>query len=313
MLRLTTRCNSGCAHCTIADIAHHPDKTLEEASAELVRAQQTGCTELVIMRGEATLQPRVLLKLTRRARTLGYTHVQLQTNARMLSYGELVDRLIDAGMTFFEVSIFGHDQGLHDAVDGTEGAFDQAIAGLRNLVDRGVGLMVTVPVVKRNVLKLPDIAEMLGGLGVKRVQFNFSRPVKVGPAWQTDVLVRLGEASPFIREALSRARALGMTAETEAVPLCHLDPADAGGADVHEDFGRHAVADVHRREDDLTDHRQTQRPVAAPCEQCHARDRCPRTWAAYQMLYGTWEFEPLPAPRPPVGKRTEAPKNPAPA
>ncbi|MDP6943237.1 MAG: radical SAM protein, partial [Myxococcota bacterium] len=146
MLRLTTRCNSGCDHCTIADIAHHPDKTLEEASAELVQGRQTGCTELVVMRGEATLQPKVLLKLTRRARSLGYTHVQLQTNARMLSYGELVDRLMDAGMTFFEVSIFGHDTALHDAVDGTEGAFDQAIAGLRNLVDRGAALMVTVPV-----------------------------------------------------------------------------------------------------------------------------------------------------------------------
>jgi len=247
----------------------------------------------VIMRGEATLQPKVLLKLTRRARQIGYTHVQLQTNARMLSYGELVDRLMAAGMSFFEVSVFGPDAALHDAVDGTEGAFEQAIAGLKNLIDRDAALMVTVPIVKRNVLRLPDIADMLGGMGVRRVQFNFSRPVQVGPAWQTSVLVRLGEASPFIREALRRARALGMDAETEAVPLCHLDETDRGGADVHEDFSRHSVADVHRSEDDLTDHRQTQRPMAEPCEQCHARDRCPRTWAAYQMLYGTWEFQPL--------------------
>ena len=131
-------------------------------------------------------------------------------------------------------------------------------------------------------------------MGVPRVQFNFSRPVKVGPAWQTGVLVRLDEASPFIRDALRRARSLGMVAETEAVPLCHLDPTDVGGADVHEDFGRHAVADVHRSEDDLTDHRQSQRPVAEPCARCHASDHCPRTWAAYQMLYGTWELRPLP-------------------
>ena len=297
MLRLTTRCNSGCAHCTIADIAHHPDKTLDEATQELLRGQQGGCDELVIMRCEATSQPKVLLKLTRRAKKLGYTHIQLQTNARMLSYGELVDRLIDAGMTFFEVSIFGHDAQLHDAVDGTDGAFDQAMAGLKNLIDRGVALMVTVPVVKRNYLKLPEIAEMLGGLGVTRIQYNFSRPVLVGPEWQTKVLVRLDEASPLIREGLRRARAIGMVAETEAVPLCHLDPDDSGGADVHEDFGRHAVSDVHRRSDDLTDHRQTQRPVAEPCETCAVQSRCPRTWAAYQMLFGTWELRPLTASR----------------
>ena len=293
MLRVTTRCNSGCAHCTIADIAHHPDKTLEEATQELVRAQETGCDELVIMRGEATLQPKILLKLVRRARQLGYRHVQLQTNARMLSYGELVDRLMGAGLNFFEVSIFGHNAALHDAVDGTEGAFEQAMAGLGNLIARDADLMVTVPVVKRNVLRLPEIAEALAALGVRRVQYNFSRPVKVGPAWQTQVLVRLDEASPFIREALRRARALGMIAETEAVPLCHLDSTDIGGADVHEDFARHAVSDVHRREDDLTDHRQHQRPVAEPCEACVAKERCPRTWAAYQMLFGTWELRPL--------------------
>ena len=293
MLRLTTRCNSGCAHCTIADIAHHPDKTLQDATDELIRGREGGCTELVIMRGEATLQTKVLLQLTRRARKLGYVHVQLQTNARMLSYGELVDRLIHAGMSFFEVSIFGHDRDLHDAVDGTEGAFDQAIAGLKHLVERDAPLMVTVPVVKRNVLRLPEIAEMLAGLGVRRIQYNFSRPVKVGPEWQTKVLVRLDEASPMIREGMRRARALGMIAETEAVPLCHLDPDDAGGADVHEDFSRHAVSDVHRRADSLKDHRQSQRPVAEPCEACNAKEHCPRTWAAYQMLFGTWELRPL--------------------
>ena len=156
MLRLTTRCNSGCAHCTIADIAHHPDKTLEEASQELVSGSQSGCTELVIMRGEATLQPKVLLKLTRRARQLGYTHVQVQTNARMLSYGELVDRLMAAGMSFFEVSIFGHDAALHDAVDGTEGAYQQAMAGLRNLVARDAPLMA----VSYTHLTLPTICSV---------------------------------------------------------------------------------------------------------------------------------------------------------
>ena len=145
MLRVTTECNSGCGHCTIADIAHHPDKTRDEVMAEMMRGRQTGCDELVFMRGEATLDAKGLIRLTRAARKMGYRHIQLQTNARMLSYAVLVERLIEAGMTFFEVSFFGHDARLHDAVDGTEGAFKQASAGLRNLTAAGAPLMVTVP------------------------------------------------------------------------------------------------------------------------------------------------------------------------
>ena len=81
----------------------------------------------------------------------------------------------------------------------------------------------------------------------------------------TDPLVRLSDASPHIRQALRAAADLGMTGETEAVPLCHLD-ANAAGADIEEDFARHSVADVHRSSASLADHRETSRPRANPCE-----------------------------------------------
>lgn len=291
LVRLTLKCNSGCAHCTIADIAHHPEPGTEQVWKQIVDGHQRGCRELVFMRGEPTLR-KDLVPLTRNSRKLGYTHIQVQTNARMLSYPRYVDKLLRAGMSFFEVSLFGHNAWLHDAVDGTEGAFVQASAGLRNLVERGAALMVTVPIVKRNYLSLSDIVRYLHDAGVGRVQLNFSRPVQVGPQWVTQPLVRLSDASPHIRKALRLAAELGMVGETEAVPLCHLDP-DARGADIEEDFARHSVADVHRNEASMADHRETSRPRADACDGCVVATRCPRTWVAYQMLYGTWEFAPI--------------------
>ncbi len=290
MLRLTTRCNSGCAHCTIADIAHHGERSLEEAWEEVQRGRAAGAAELVIMRGEATLRARDLLRLTRRSRRIGYEHVQLQTNARMLAYSELVVRLVDAGVTFFEVSWFGHTAALHDAIDGTPGAFVQARAGLENLLAAGVGLLVTVPVIAANTQALPAIVADLADLGVGRVQLNFSRPVQVAGVWRTEPLVRLAVASPHIRAALAVARERGVFGETEAVPLCHLDVLDHRGGDVDTDFGEHAVSDVHRREEDLREHRRRMRPFGPECGTCTLRRRCPTTWAAYQELYGTAEF-----------------------
>ena len=292
MVRLTTQCNSGCAHCTIADIAHLPERPVESIWQEIEAGRARGCDELVFMRGEATLR-KELVKLVRKARQIGYSHIQLQTNGRMLSYPQYVEKLVTAGVTFFELSYFGHEAGLHDAIDGTEGAFEQANAGLRNLVASGCGLLVTVPVVRRNLLSLVDIISHLHEEGVERVQFNFSRPVMIGKGWNTFPLVRLAEASPHIRSGLREARRLGLIGSTEAVPFCHLDPEDRDGFDATEDFSRHQVVDVHRVEADLTSHREHMRPKAASCEACVARDTCPRTWADYQRIYGTWELTAL--------------------
>jgi molybdenum cofactor biosynthesis enzyme MoaA len=292
MVRLTTKCNSRCAHCTIADIAHHPEPTVERVWEDIVQGRRDGCTELVFMRGEATLK-KELLSLTRQARRIGYEHVQLQTNARMLAYPEYVDRLLSAGVSFFEVSFFGDTAALHDRIDGCAGAFAQASAGLRHLAQRAAPTMVTVPVVARNYTRLAAIVETLHALGVQRVQLNWTRPVKVGPSWVSGPLVRLSAATPFVRAALQRARELGMAGETEAVPLCHLDPADRGGADVFEDFSRHQVADVHRSERSRGDYRRVARPLAAACASCGVREICPTTWAAYQQIFGTWELHPL--------------------
>lgn len=301
LLRLTAHCNSGCAHCTVADLAHLPDRNTDKAWAEIMAGRKRGCDELVFMRGEVTLR-KDLLKLIRAARGIGYRQVQLQTNGRMFAYEAYLPAALKAGLTHVEMAFFAHDAGLHDLIDGTEGAHAQAVAGLGHLVAARCPLLVTVPVLARNYLVLPEIMRFLHAQGVQRVQLGFPRPVRLGSRWNTEPLVRLSEASPFIRAGLAQARALGMQAETEAVPLCHLDPADrpAHGGELVEDFQRHQVSDLHRFEADGARQRQQARPKPAPCQACPLLRRCPGTWAAYQSLYGTWELSPPAEPASPT-------------
>jgi len=292
MLRLTTQCNSGCAHCTIADIAHHPDRSAKDAVEEMARARGEGCDELVFMRGEVTIR-KDLLPLVRKARQLGYQHVQLQTNARMLVYREYVQKLMRAGVNFFEVSFFGDNAELHDRVDGTDGSFKQVCAALTHMRDLGCDRMVTVPVIKQNYLRLNEIVDQLRSLGVPRIQFNFSRPVKVGPKWNTDPLVRLSTASPWIRRAMRHCADRKILCETEGVPLCHLDEEHRHIPDSTTDFSAQQVSDVHRKEGSVANARVNARPMPEHCTTCSVKQHCPTTWAAYQDLYGTWEFTPI--------------------
>lgn len=273
LIRLTSRCNSGCAHCPVADVRDLPDLTLEEASAQLQAGRDAGATHAIFQRGEATLH-RGVVKLVRHARALGYEQVTLETNGRLLAYPEYVDKLVRAGLTDVAQSVFAHTAPLHDAIDGTEGAHAQAVAGLARVLGSPLRLEVRVPVVRRNFALLPDIVSVLRHAGVQRVTFELPRPVKVGPAWQVDALARLDVVSPFVREALERAEGLGMEARTIGFPLCQLGPTGT----------LHAVVDA-----------RSTGPAAAICASCSARERCPRTWASYQLTFGTWELRPLPA------------------
>ncbi|MCB9787653.1 MAG: radical SAM protein [Deltaproteobacteria bacterium] len=271
LLRLTARCNSGCAHCPVADLRELPELPLAEAAARIERGRAEGARELVFQRGEATLV-RGLLKLVRRARELGYERITLETNGRMLTYPEYVEKLTDAGLTDVAQSVFAHVAPLHDAIDGTAGAFEQAMAGMARVLDSPLRLEVRVPVVRRNHVLLVEIVDELARLGVRRATFELPRPVKVGPAWQVGALVRMDDAAPFLRDALARAEAMGLEARTIGFPLCQLGARGTTQA-------RRDVASTG--------------PAAAVCEGCAALEACPRTWGSYQQVFGTWELRPL--------------------
>jgi MoaA/NifB/PqqE/SkfB family radical SAM enzyme len=293
MLRLTTRCNSACAHCTVADVPATEERSASEALAEIVAARRRGCDELVIMRGEPTLRPE-LPKLAAAARRIGYRLVQIQTNGRLLYYADYLDRLVQSGVDFFEVALFGATAATHDAISRDDGAFAQTFAGLRALADKpDVGHLVSVAVLAANLHELVACTELVHELGLRRIQFNFTRPVQVDGNWRTDVLARLDDAGPQIRAALARARSLGLLASTEAVPLCQLDPEDRPAAETARDFVDVRVVDLHRRHESFADHHRQVRPLAPQCAGCSAADVCPTTWAAYQQLLGTQELRPL--------------------
>ena len=297
MLRLTARCNCNCEHCTIADLPDRRERTSNQALAELTRGRRQGCTELVVMRGEATLR-KDLLPLLRRAAAMGYEHIQLQTNARMLAHQVYVDKFLQSGVDLFEVSFFGHTAALHDRIAGDEGAFGQTVQGLRNIIARDGGLLVTVPVIRRNFAALPDITRFLAELGVRRLQFDFSRPVKVGRTFNIAALARLDEASPWVRRAVVLADELGLVVSTEAIPLCHLGPEAEHAVEQVAMLGAFQTSDLHRRQASLADHRQESRPKGPACANCAEVARCPTTWAAYQQLFGTADFSPVVAATP---------------
>ncbi|MEW5946517.1 MAG: carbamoyltransferase C-terminal domain-containing protein [bacterium] len=289
-LRLTVLCNNNCIHCTIRDIRHLPERTTTEALAELSAGIEAGCSELVFMRGEATLRDDFVY-LAGRARDMGYNLIQAQTNGRMFSYPGYVERLTGAGVNSLEVSIYGHTAALHDAVSGAPGAFAQTVKGLENIISSGNNPLVTVPVIKQNYKSLSGIVKLLDRLGVRRVQFNFSRPVKDRNGVRDFTVAPLAEAAPLINSAMRAALALNMFPDTEAVPLCLLDPQFRHGAETSENWENHMISDLHVRHVSAVPQMKQNRSSASQCHGCTHEKTCPGTWRSYLERFGSSELK----------------------
>ena len=288
MLRLTVRDDCAPAHAPIADIAGLPDRPFEHAVRALARGRSAACSELVIMRGEAALRPD-LPRLLRRARAMGYRFVQLQTNGRNLAGSELLS-LVDA----FEVAVFAADEATHDALTGRPGSLRETLSGARAAAKAGKEVLLSVPVVRRNMPRLLPVVALAARLGARRVQFGFPRPVETADGPRTGALARLSDAAPLMREALRAAAAAGVAASTEGVPFCLLDGDQRTGPDADEAWDRFRVDDLHRLQESLDPRRAGSRPEAPACRGCAERGACPRTWSSYLALFGSAELTPAP-------------------
>ena len=293
LLRLGSRCNSRCAHCTLRDLEDGNDRDTESAMAALTTGRAQGCTEVVFMRGEPLIRPDIA-RLVRGAAAMGYGHLQVQTNGRMLAYPGLAAALLAKGVTFFEVSLYGDTSEVHDAIARSPGAFKQTVTGLRALVDAGAGFMVNVPVLSSNYFRLDGLVELLAALGARRVQFGLTRPVWLSGEGRFDVspTVRLPKASPYLRQALRKARAAGLDATTESVVLCHLDPDLHSMAELPGDVDGQLVMELDQSES-ATGIRSQSRPVPPVCRSCRLEPLCPKPWAGATMLHGDAELIPF--------------------
>lgn len=289
-LRLGTYCDNNCAHCTISDIREWPARTTEAAVFEIAAGWEAGCTELVFMRGEPALR-KDLAQLAGAARELGFSHVQIQTNGRRLADAGYLDSLVGAGVSFFEISLYADVEDVHDDIAGAA-AFAETAQGIRNVAARGLQSIVTVPVLRKNFLRLTKIVAFLNEAGVKAVQFNFPRPVMARGKWRTETIARLSECSAHVRKAVREARMLAMAATTEGIPLCHLRGVETGGAGEKDAWSRHRVADLNFVHDDFAAHREETRPLQPLCSDCAHAGICPSTWKAYLDIYGDYELKP---------------------
>lgn len=294
-LKVGFACNNRCIFCAQGDkriaCGAIPLETLIER-LKLVRdpRQPQG---LVLTGGEPTLYKRILA-LVEAARRLGFRPIQIQTNGRMLSYPNAVERLLAAGATEFSPSIHGSTAAIHDALTRAPGSWQESRDGIAQVALQGAPLITNSVVTKDNASDVPALVELLGHLGVRQAQLAFVHPVGTAFELFDEVVPRLPEVVPYLREAREVARRFGMLLSTEAVPLCFL----RGMEDlaVEERIPATKVVDLDGQVMDYSEWREAEgKSHGEPCRDCAVRARCEGPWREYPDHFGWDEFVPLAA------------------
>lgn len=169
-LALTYRCNNDCAHCYNARARSYPELDTRQWKLLLDKLWKLGVPHIVFTGGEATLR-NDLPELIAHAESNGQI-TGLNTNARRLSNEKYVQELVEAGLDHLQITVESCDEGIHDGMMRTKGAFRQTLHGLRNALASPLYVMTNTTMLRTNVHKIPETLDLLADLGVPTVGLN---------------------------------------------------------------------------------------------------------------------------------------------
>ncbi len=165
----TRRCNLRCVHCySHSADRHYPGElTTQEAEAFIEDIAAFGAPVILFSGGEPLMRAD-LFDLIARATRAGLRAV-ISTNGTLIER-EVAERLKEFGLSYVGVSLDGMRE-TNDKFRGREGAFDHALAGIRNCRKAGIKVGLRFTINKRNAADVGDIFTLLRDEDIPRVCF----------------------------------------------------------------------------------------------------------------------------------------------
>jgi radical SAM protein with 4Fe4S-binding SPASM domain len=169
-LAITYRCNNNCAHCYNSRERNFPELKTEDWKLIIDKLWELGVPHIVFTGGEATLR-NDLPELIAHAESNGQI-TGLNTNARRLADMNYVQQLVKAGLDHVQITVESCMPEIHDEMMRAQGAFNQTITGLKNVLTTKLYVMTNTTMLRTNAHTIPATLNFLADLGVPTVGLN---------------------------------------------------------------------------------------------------------------------------------------------
>lgn len=174
---LTRRCNLRCRHCytTSADVDFPGELSTSEAKEVMGDLKSFGIPALILSGGEPMSRPD-FFDLADHARGLDFRYLALSTNGTRIT-GDAARRVADLGFDYVGISIDGIGA-RNDWFRGVEGAYADALRGVRECKKRGVKVGLRFTITEDNAHMLEDMLALCDDEGIDK--FYLSHLVYAG-------------------------------------------------------------------------------------------------------------------------------------
>jgi AdoMet-dependent heme synthase len=156
----TQACDLACVHCRAsAQSERNPQELTTEQGYRLLDEIRSFGEPLMVFTGGDPLKRPDLYELIRYAVKIGL-RTNVTPSATPLLTPEAIDGFKAAGVSRMAISLDGPDAQSHDDFRGVPGTFDRAMMALRHARDIGLDTQFQTTVTKRNMDRLPEMAEI---------------------------------------------------------------------------------------------------------------------------------------------------------
>jgi radical SAM protein with 4Fe4S-binding SPASM domain len=166
---ISRACNLKCVHCYNDSGASKADDELstEEAKVVLDDLADFGVPSVLFSGGEPLMRPD-LFELIEYAGGHGVRTV-ISTNGTLITT-DLAKKIKQHGVSYVGISLDGVGE-INDKFRGVPGAFDRAVAGIKNCQDAGVRIGLRLTLTKRNVQDLEGLFDFFDAENIERACF----------------------------------------------------------------------------------------------------------------------------------------------
>lgn len=218
------RCNLRCTHCMIEGTMSslRPTENADFADILRMQRQQELWDGIVLTGAEITLRSD-LPQIAAAAREAGFRHIRVQTHGMQLHRSAYLDRLVDAGVDQFFISVTAADEERHDAITKVRGSWRRMRAGI-DLIETRHPL---VTVITNTVITAESVEDLPGIVAAFRdyrciVQHEFWNFFPMEEVDSKSLCAPLSRVMPALRAAIACARRAGRRIEVKNIPECLL-------------------------------------------------------------------------------------------
>ncbi len=142
-----------------------------------------------------------IIELIGYADKLGFKEIGITTNGRMFAYPDFTKNILKSGLSQIVLTVVGSTSQMHDWHTLTKGSFNQALAGIKNILSlelSHLSFIINIMVSQKNFKDLLKMVDFYANLGIKEMNIGHIMPLNKRIARSKAIVAQMSQIVPFL-------------------------------------------------------------------------------------------------------------------